>query len=251
VRSAAEALACVAPGYFDRAGDVICRIAGARTEADVVLLLREATSSVGADVGMFCSLVQNAPAQLRFMLACDPRWYLECERCPTSWQAPWLVHAAHSSEPICGSELDARTAAQIQALERAKRFGFDSMFVVPSPSAGAATQLGVLLLGSRTPGFFESRSPAATRIIARSLAMELHAWRLTQARQELIQRAQLTATDIDLLRHERKGLGTKEIARHLCMSGPAIDSRFQRLNARLGVPSRKAAASLAATYGLV
>jgi len=251
MRPGAEVSLLVPTGYFDRAGDVICRIAGARSEGDAVRLLYEASRCVGADAAMFCTLVQDVPAHVRFLLACDPHWYLEHERCSASAADPWIHYAAQCSEPVCASSFPATTSEQLQALDRARRYGFESMFIVPSPSAGAAAQLGVLLLGSRTPGFFESRSNAAVRVMARSLSMELHAWRLSQARQELIQRAQLTTTDIDLLRHERKGFGTKQIARHMHMSGPAIDSRFQRLNARLGVPSRKAAASLAATYGLV
>ena len=114
---------------------------------------------------------------------------------------------------------------------------------------GAALVVPVLV--ARDEGFFETPSRQAVRIMARSLAMELHTWRLAQARRELIERAQLSDTDIELLRRERKGLRTKDIARQLCMTAPAIDSRFQRLNARLGVPSRKAAASLAATFGIV
>ena len=35
------------------------------------------------------------------------------------------------------------------------------------------------------------------------------------------------------------------------MSPTAVNSRFQRLNAKLGVPNRKAAAQLAAEYGLI
>ena len=41
------------------------------------------------------------------------------------------------------------------------------------------------------------------------------------------------------------------MARLLQMSPHAINSRFQRMNARLGVPNRRAAAQLAAEYGLI
>jgi len=243
----------VLPGYFDRAGAAICRIASAGSEAEAVHLMRDAAQSVGADAAMFCSVVHDMPTQLRFMLACDPRWILIYERLVATGvdAAPWLAYADECGDPVCASQWRGLSPAQCGGLDAARRFGFESMLVVPSPSAGTGAQLSVLVLGSRRVGFFEDPTRMAVRVMARSLSMELHAWRLAQARGELIRRAQLTATDIDLLRHERRGFRTKDIARQLRMTAPAIDSRFQRLNARLGVPSRKAAASLAATYGLV
>jgi DNA-binding NarL/FixJ family response regulator len=64
-------------------------------------------------------------------------------------------------------------------------------------------------------------------------------------------RAQLTGVDLDLLRQEHRGLSTKEIARELRLSAHGIDNKFRRLSARLGVSNRRAAAALAATYGLI
>lgn len=238
-------------GFFDRAGEAIGRVAGARSEAEALSLLRDAAGCIGADAAMFCSLVHDVPVEARLMLVCDPRWCLVHERSSPGHRLPWLDYAAECMEPVCASQLTALTPAQRTAFESAKRFGFQSMLIVPSPMVGTAVHVSVLVLGSRTTGFFEKSAHTALRVMARSLAMELHGWRLSRARVELIQRAQLTPTDIDLLRHERKGFRTKDIARNLRMTAPAIDSRFQRLNARLGVPSRKAAASLAATYGLV
>ncbi|MBW8833122.1 MAG: hypothetical protein JF606_27820 [Burkholderiales bacterium] len=64
-------------------------------------------------------------------------------------------------------------------------------------------------------------------------------------------RARLTGADLELLRHVRRGLGSKQIAHELRTSSNAIDLRLSRLSSRLGVPSRSAAATLAATYGLI
>jgi hypothetical protein len=185
------------------------------------------------------------------MLACDPRWILEYERAPAALAAPWLDYAAHCTDPLCGADLASQRPGEACALDTARDYGFASMLIVPSPAPRSSAHLSVLLLGSRSAGFFEDARRTAIRVMARSLSMELHAWRLAQARRELILRAQRTETDIEPLRNQRKGFRTKDIARQLRMTAPAIDSRFQRLNARLGVPSRKAAASLAATFGLV
>ena len=63
--------------------------------------------------------------------------------------------------------------------------------------------------------------------------------------------ARLSDEDLALLVHERMGHSTAFIANALDMSPSAVNSRFQRMNARLGVPNRKAAAQLAAEYGLL
>jgi DNA-binding NarL/FixJ family response regulator len=63
--------------------------------------------------------------------------------------------------------------------------------------------------------------------------------------------ARITDDDLVLLRHERLGHATKVIASALDTTASSIDSRFQRVNQKLGVPNRKAAATLAAEYGLI
>jgi DNA-binding NarL/FixJ family response regulator len=239
------------PGCLEQASEAICRIAAAQEEADVVLLLGEASRRLGADAAIFCSWVRDEGVPVRFMLACDPRWYLEYERLVVANEDPWMVYAAQTSEPVCASRLELSSQAERRVLALARRYGFDSTFVVPSPGGRADARLGVLLLGSRTPDHFENSHSIAMKIMARSLSMEMHEWCLAHARKDFVSRVQLTPRDLDLLRREHRGHGTKEIARQLQVTVQSIDSRFQRLNARLGVSSRKAAASLAVTYGLI
>src|SRR5438132_13672947 len=161
----------MAPGYFDRAGDAICRIARACTEAEAVLLLRHAARYIGADVAMFCSLVHDQPLQLRFMLACDPLWYLEYERSVFPSHDPWISYAAECPEPVCASQIPVSSPSQARAIELARRFGFDSTLVVPAPSVGAAGRLGLHILRSPSRGLFERDSGTAIRVMARSLSM--------------------------------------------------------------------------------
>lgn len=241
----------IAPGYFERAGEAICRLALAHTEPEAVHLLRNAVRVLGADVALFCSFLRDEPKQVRFMLACDAQWSHEYERTVAFGQDPWILYAAECSDPVCSSHMPITSHAQLEALALARRFGFDSTLVIPAPSAGGAALLGVLVLGSRTEGFFEADGFTAVKVMARALAMELHGWWLSQSRRDLILRAQLTAEDLELLRQVRRGLGTKEIARELHWSEHAVNHRCRRLSARLGVATRGTAATLAATYGLI
>jgi DNA-binding CsgD family transcriptional regulator len=247
-RSGPEVTACAS---FEQAGETICRIAGAAGEAGALELLAQAVRAIGAEVAIYCSSVSDRYAeQLRFMLACDPAWFLEHEKSTTPGNDPWLAYARERSEVICASRLSAASRMHVEGVERARRFSFESALVAPSPSNSRGASVGVLVLGSSLRGRLETQEPAATAM-ARWLSMELQQWWLSHGRRDLIQCTQLTPNDIDLLQRERRGCGTKEIARQLLLTKQAIDSRFQRLNVRLGVAGRKTAASLAAAYGLI
>jgi DNA-binding NarL/FixJ family response regulator len=76
-------------------------------------------------------------------------------------------------------------------------------------------------------------------------------WIVEQMRDELLRRYQLTPAEIELLRHERRGLTTKASAREMNTTPAAVNSRWQRLIAKLGLPNRRSAAVLAAEHGLL
>lgn len=241
------------PDYFGHVGKVIQRIPGAIDQADAVALLKEASDALGAASAAFASFIRDDPSResYRFLLACDPVWCGEYER--RAWYAndPWLNYALNHSEPVCASEIPVVTQEQRSVVELAERFGFRSAVIVPAPSSGGLTRVGVLCLGSSIPGFFEADGFISLKVLARSLAMELHEWWIGQIKRELIAHARITPEDLMLLRHERLGHSTKRIAAELNTSPGSIDSRFQRLNAKLGVPNRKAAANVAAEYGVI
>ena len=70
-------------------------------------------------------------------------------------------------------------------------------------------------------------------------------------RAELQGSSRLRSDDLRLLGYERQGLSTKEIARLVGVSVSALDSRFQRINAKLGTSHRRHAALRAAIHGLL
>jgi hypothetical protein len=241
------------PDYFARVGDVVQRIPHAVDEAEAVALLQQATERMGAEASAFVTFIRDDPSHesYRFLLACDPVWCLEYER--RAWYAndPWLNYALNHSEPARGSEIPVGSKEQREAVDLAVQFGFRSAAIVPAPSGSGLSRLGVLCLGSSTPGYFEGDGFIGLKVVARALAMELLEWWISRIKRELITHARLLADDLLLLRLERVGHSTKQIAAELCTSTSSIDSRFQRINAKLGVPNRKAAANLAAEYGLI
>ena len=74
---------------------------------------------------------------------------------------------------------------------------------------------------------------------------------MARIRRELLVRARITPSDLELLRHEYHGHSSKHIAAVLQVSPSSINSRFQRMNTKLGVPNRRTAARLAAECGLL
>ena len=208
---------------------------------------------MGLDASAFVSFIRDDASHdsFRFLLACDPVWCCEYEQKASYLADPWLTHALSSSEPARGHEIKTHTDKEREVLALAEKYGFRSALVVPAPSSGNLTRVGVLCLGSATTGYFDDEGYPALKLVARGLAMELHAWWMQHIRREMIQEARLTDEDLMLLAHERRGLCTKAMATVLKTSPQSINSRFQRMNARLGVPNRKAAAQMAAEYGLV
>lgn len=241
------------PAYFGQVGEVIQQIQPASSEADAIDLLERATHLMGAEVSAFVSFIRDDGSResYRFLLACDPKWCLEYEEMAWFANDPWLSYALSHSEPVRGSEIGAPTPSQQAVVRLAERYGFRSSVIVPAPSSGGLSRLGLLCLGSNTPGYFDDAGYAALKVVARSLAMELHDWWVARVKRELIADARISDEDLVLLAYEWKGHTTKRIANELDTTPSSIDSRFQRVNARLGVPNRRAAARLAAEYGLI
>ena len=241
------------PHYFANAMAAIGRLSLANDESQAVKVLSDAATLMGADAAAFVSFVRDdgSHESFRFLLACDPVWCLEYEQ--RVWYAtdPWLAYALTHSEPARGYEIAPGSAQQRAVVELATKYGFRSSLIVPAPSSGGLSRVGVLCLGSNQAGFFDDAGYPSFRMLARSLAMELHEWWIARIKRELIANVHLSEEDLLLLTQERLGHGTKSICSTLQMSPTAVNSRFQRLNAKLGVPNRKAAAQLAAEYGLI
>ncbi len=187
----------------------------------------------------------------RFLAACNEAWCFEYQKLCSYSKDPWLIYASNNSEAVCGSRIKLNTPSQRETVSLAMQHGLLSSYIVPAPSSGGISRLGILVLGSSQPDFFESYIPSSIKILARSLAMELHDWWVKHMRQELLEQNHITNEDIKLLNLEMQGLSSKAIAASLATSATTIDSRFQRLNAKLNTPNRRASVLVAKEYGLI
>lgn len=251
-RVSLHALTCRAD-YVTRVSDALRAMHAAKDQVQAVELLQEATLRMGAEVAIFASFIPDDEScrSYRLLLACDPGWFAEYERQCCFEDDPWLTYAQGHSVPIRSSEVPTNSDRQRAAVDLAARFGFRSAVIVPAPSSGGLSRTGVLCLGSSLPNYFDDDGYMTLKVVARGVAMELHEWWLTRLREELIITSNIADEDLVLLEHEWRGHSTKAIAKALNTSTGSIDSRFQRINLKLGVASRKAAARMAAEYGLI
>ena len=241
------------PGFVDHMLEQIGRISKAQDQADACSALGEVAAMLGCESAAFATFLQDDPwsQSYRFLLACHPAWCAEYQA--LSWFAddPWLAYARTHVLPARDDEIKVTTPKQREIVEMAKRFNVNSAFIVPAASPGAVSRLGVLMLGSSKVGYFHTEKGQKFKMVARSLSLELHDWYTGMLQRELLGSSKLSDVDLDLLRHERAGMQSKDIERLMGVSASAIDSRFQRILSRLKVPSRRAASTLAAEYGLI
>lgn len=231
------------------------RIPNGSSEEEMLELLFEARDALGVDHAVFASFIRDDTSNdsFRFLVAADAAWCVAYQRKWWFTYDAWLLYASTNSEPVSDTQIELSSDHQKAARELAKNFGLESAYIVPAPSHGGVSRVGVLLLGSNQPGYFDNPTTmgAGLKPLARSLSMELHEWWVRWMRTQILSTSKIGEEELMLLRMERAGEATKEIARKCGMTPAAVDSRFQRLIAKLGTPNRKAAARMAAEYGLI
>jgi len=213
---------------------------------------RTAVRALGAQRGFFASFAKDR-ASLKdcdLLLDCDPTWCLAHLDDNGLLNHPWLIYAMAHSEPRDVADIPAIQPAQSALVVALRGAGFGSAIVVPAHGGILRDRVSVMCLGYDLHCSTESDS-GLVRVCARGLALELHDWWCSSARKRRLHDVHLSASDLRLLRHHLAGHGTKRIAASLNMTPGAVDSRFQRLNAKLRVPNRRMAGQLALDYGLV
>jgi DNA-binding CsgD family transcriptional regulator len=218
-------------------------------ESSAIAALELAARAGGADAALFVWVIPDDDrCWYRSIAALDPDWSASALRRLHSGPCTWLAHAARSSEPllVCpnldkGEEGVERDDADLGPPR--------AIWLIPAPPPRGSDVLGILMLAGKD----EQQLDATSRLmpVYRALALGLTDWFQRQGRNELVQRAHLTDRDLDLLRYESLGHGSKRIASALNAEPKTIDCRFHRLNVRLGVANRRDAVRLCQRYGLL
>jgi DNA-binding CsgD family transcriptional regulator len=238
--------------------DSLSAVAGAATrlsdhssEAEVCTLLLEVAKVLGGPIA-FTTVIRDREAveTYRTLSGCDPRWALKYEEQAGYLSDPWLAHARLSADSKAFEDLPGATPTERAVVELAKRFGFSFGYVIPVHSPPGLTRLGVMYVATRE-GRDLTCPFSTTAFMATGLATRLQRWQVATLRDELTVKARIGPADLRLLRLGRSNQNSKAAARILGTTALSIDSRWQRLNAKLGVSSRSDATQLAAEYGLI
>jgi len=238
------------PPASDQALLAIQSLHDASDPFDLLVALHRATRAFGVRASACVHVVPDPEraTQVLLLLACDPdaAW---AYRPAGAWlDHPWLRHARDHTEAVSASTLDAPPCA---GTDGGPPPDLSPILIVPTHSGGGTGRFSGLMLDTTCLPGASPLAPEACRLLAHSLAGELHEWWLRRTRAELQHHARLRSDDLRMLEFERQGLGTKQIARLLGLSSTAVASRFQRINAKLDVNSRRNAALRAAIHRLL
>lgn len=236
--------------------DSVAELQHAEDEAAALDVLVRTAPLLHADSACFIASVLHAPParwRHRMLAACDLAWASDYMRLGRYDHDPWLRYARGSLEPIIASELSASHGPQADTVRAAQEAGMRSVWIIPAPPLFDGAWTGALYLASGEEGFYEDNIRLAhrARVLAWALTMQLQQWMRARLRAEILAESRLTATDIELLRHEERGLGSKAIAAALRTQAKTIDCRFQRVNGKLGTASRREAWRIAKVYGVI
>jgi len=239
--------------FYRRSLVLATEVAQASDVGQVTAILAEAAGVLGADAAAFASFVKADAdhASYRFILACDPTWCLEYDQKALYLYDPWLAYVRRSSQPTLTSNIPARTPKELEFVALATKSGFRSAVIVPALAPQGLTRIGALCLGSDDANRFDDEALPIVLNAATALALRLHEWQIWRLRQDWLDEVQLSTDELFLLQEERMGHRSKHTAAVLNLTPMTVDSRWQRLNAKMGVPSRQAAAQVAAEYGLI
>lgn len=242
-----------AGAWWPRYHAALRQLSLADDEAAAIAAIQDAVSALGGNGAIYSHAIRHDASLtlVRTLMVGDATWTHLCSTSEWYEEDPWLAHAARSSTPALAREIEPTNVRQRDIVDALRRNGFASALVVPTPSNFGRSSIGMLCIGANHYAHFEGPAFAMMKPIARGLAMEVNDWCLRRMRAELIERAQISADDLSLLRHEALGHSSKLIAVDLRSTKSTVDSRFQRLSHRLGVATRRDAVRLGRLYYLL
>ena len=213
----------------------------------------DATAAIGATASIYTVLIPEGgtePSSFS-LFACHPELAQHLCHVGVPLDHAWLQPSGMPTRSKSDTQTFVDGPSDAESIELARRYGFKSCLVVPTPSGADPERVEVLCLGSERRDAFEDSEAHVMRTLARALAGELHDWVTRQLSHSLRKSARIRPRDIELLRLEWQGLTTKEISLRTGLSTATVDSRFYRLNIRMQCAHRNASARRAAAYGLL
>jgi hypothetical protein len=233
------------------ANDSIAWISGYETEADVDAASRQIVHYFGLESYVFGAMHrEDSREHYRYLVGCTVQWcYLYTQN---RWYAidPFIDYARNNTAPILASEVEMASEGQQRMMTIAAEHGFRSGIVVPAHSS-AAVRIGVLYLGTEQGEDHVRESYIRNRSLLRAFALELLEWWDTRLRDDNLLELALDGLDLDLLQKAKEGATAEEAAHELGVTLSRVRSRYERLNQKLQVRSKRSAVEKAVALGLI
>jgi DNA-binding CsgD family transcriptional regulator len=236
---------------FEHANNWISWIKGYETEAEVDAAARQIVQYFDLESYVFGALRRvGEREQYRYLVGCAPQWCYVYNQ--NKWYAidPFIDYALHNTSPALASDIPLTTPGQGRLLDAAAEHGFRSGIVVPAHSA-SAIWIGVLYLGTNEDPEHAERSFSQHRNLMRAFALELLEWWDSKLRGDSLEDLELDDLDIDLLCKAQDQATAEEAARELGITVSRVNSRYERLNRKLEVTSKRHAVERALALGLI
>jgi len=236
---------------FEHANDWISWISGYETEAEVEAAARQIVEYFDLQSYVFGALRRTAEReQYRYLVGCAPQWCYVYNQ--NKWYAidPFVDYALHNTSPALASDIPLSSPGQARLLATAAEHGFRSGIIVPAHSA-SAQWVGVLYLGTGDELERAQRSFLQHRNLMRAFALELLEWWDGKLRVDGLEDLDLDELDIDLLYKAQEQATAEEAARELGITVSRVNSRYERLNRKLEVTSKRHAVEKALSLGLI
>lgn len=236
---------------FESLDDSISWIRGYETEAEVLDASRQIITYFGFQTFVFGALSRSGEREhYRYLVGCNPEWcFLYTEN---RWYAidPCIDYALKNTSPALGSQIPITTPGQKRVLAAAAEYGFRSGIVVPAHSP-ASTRVGVLYLGTYDDEDSVRQSYSRHRNMMRAFALELLEWWDAWIRTTSLAELDLDGIDLELLQKAYEQATAEDAARELGFTLSRVNARYNRLNRKLDVPSKREAAEKAVVLGLI
>jgi len=236
---------------LDEANARISWISGYETEAEVEAASRQIVEYFGLPSFVFSTLFRAGEREHhRYLVGCVPQWcYLYDQN---KWYAidPFIDYALKNTSPVLASDIVLSSPGQERMMAQAAEHGFRSGVVVPAHSS-AAIRLGILYLGTDQGPERARDSLLKHRNLMRAFALELLEWWDGKLRESGLQDLELDELDVDLLVKAQEHATAEEAARELGVTLSRVKSRYERLERKLEVPSKRDAVEKAIALGLI
>jgi DNA-binding CsgD family transcriptional regulator len=236
---------------LDEVNARISWISGYETEAEVEAASRQIVEYFGLPSFVFGTLFRAGEREhYRYLVGCVPQWcYLYDQN---KWYAidPFIDYALKNTSPVLASDIVLSSPGQERMMAQAAEYGFRSGVVVPAHSS-AAIRLGILYLGTDQGPERARESLLKHRNLMRAFALELLEWWDAKLRESGLQGLELDELDVELLVKAQEHATAEEAARELGVTLSRVKSRYERLERKLEVPSKRDAVEKAIALGLI